>query len=506
MSFSLLMNVILHRITNHPVNESPTLFPFTFPKVKDLLGKIVSQWIIYLIIWKSLFPPFPSMQPDSEDLQLIYQCNISLNLHIITHTLPFSPFHTAGKWGYPSISLSTKGILLSFSQFFFPSHALFLSAQASCQAVTQCHASVNHLKTHSRSPFYLYFPPVQSKSQSVSVHSHQFYQPLCPKYPISCSVNQFSVSVSYFTHDSDIPSHLHFLAFRLGRKKKGARLTNQQEFSRSISVPAERTVRPHGEKSRLASSPDDVWVAQWNASSLAFDLHWISRKSCKLFDLKLCLVKCFHVLQNCWWWIGLLSLFNGLVCSFCFLCLLMSLPCEHLEFNLWILLESSPYACLFWWAFGHCMPRWELLASHSCYLPQLNYSLCYPGDVTICLVTWDQEKWLSVHNIFEVVSLLASLGLAYYVPQAQVCVWRYWMISTLTFYITFHSYLCELKDIFVFLWPPIMMEVYLSNEQSFVLVCHYFVVFFPECNIYPPVLSALLASWIANSFHVYLIS
>ncbi|MPC89428.1 Mitogen-activated protein kinase kinase kinase 5 [Portunus trituberculatus] len=44
----------------------------------------------------------------------------------------------------------------------------------------------------------------------------------------------------------------------LGRKKKGARLTNQQEFSRSISVPAERTVRPHGEKCRLASSPDDV--------------------------------------------------------------------------------------------------------------------------------------------------------------------------------------------------------------------------------------------------------
>lgn len=44
----------------------------------------------------------------------------------------------------------------------------------------------------------------------------------------------------------------------LGRKKKGARLTNQQEFSRSISVPSERTVRPHGEKCRLASSPDDA--------------------------------------------------------------------------------------------------------------------------------------------------------------------------------------------------------------------------------------------------------
>uniref|UniRef100_A0A0P4W9Y2 Protein kinase domain-containing protein n=1 Tax=Scylla olivacea TaxID=85551 RepID=A0A0P4W9Y2_SCYOL len=44
----------------------------------------------------------------------------------------------------------------------------------------------------------------------------------------------------------------------LGRKKKGARLTNQQEFSRSISVPAERTVRPHGEKCRIASSPDDA--------------------------------------------------------------------------------------------------------------------------------------------------------------------------------------------------------------------------------------------------------
>ncbi|KAG7174571.1 Mitogen-activated protein kinase kinase kinase 15-like [Homarus americanus] len=43
----------------------------------------------------------------------------------------------------------------------------------------------------------------------------------------------------------------------LGRKKKGVRLTNQQEFSRSISVPADRNVRLHGEKGRLASSPDD---------------------------------------------------------------------------------------------------------------------------------------------------------------------------------------------------------------------------------------------------------
>ncbi|XP_068222744.1 mitogen-activated protein kinase kinase kinase 15 isoform X2 [Palaemon carinicauda] len=42
----------------------------------------------------------------------------------------------------------------------------------------------------------------------------------------------------------------------LGRKKKGVRLTNQQEFSRSISVPADRSIR-HGEKPRLASSPDD---------------------------------------------------------------------------------------------------------------------------------------------------------------------------------------------------------------------------------------------------------
>ncbi|XP_069957701.1 mitogen-activated protein kinase kinase kinase 15 isoform X2 [Cherax quadricarinatus] len=43
----------------------------------------------------------------------------------------------------------------------------------------------------------------------------------------------------------------------LGRKKKGVRLTNQQEFSRSISVPADRNLRQHGEKCRLASSPDD---------------------------------------------------------------------------------------------------------------------------------------------------------------------------------------------------------------------------------------------------------
>ncbi|KAK4320966.1 hypothetical protein Pmani_008220 [Petrolisthes manimaculis] len=44
----------------------------------------------------------------------------------------------------------------------------------------------------------------------------------------------------------------------LGRKKKGMRLTNQQEFSRSISVPADRSHRQqHGEKGRLASSPDD---------------------------------------------------------------------------------------------------------------------------------------------------------------------------------------------------------------------------------------------------------
>nr|XP_045590226.1 mitogen-activated protein kinase kinase kinase 15-like isoform X3 [Procambarus clarkii] len=43
----------------------------------------------------------------------------------------------------------------------------------------------------------------------------------------------------------------------LGRKKKGVRLTNQQEFSRSISVPADRNIRQHGEKCRLASSPDD---------------------------------------------------------------------------------------------------------------------------------------------------------------------------------------------------------------------------------------------------------
>ncbi|XP_063844865.1 mitogen-activated protein kinase kinase kinase 15-like isoform X5 [Scylla paramamosain] len=48
----------------------------------------------------------------------------------------------------------------------------------------------------------------------------------------------------------------------LGRKKKGARLTNQQEFSRSISVPAERTVRPHGEKCRIASSPDDALLEE----------------------------------------------------------------------------------------------------------------------------------------------------------------------------------------------------------------------------------------------------
>ncbi|XP_069957702.1 mitogen-activated protein kinase kinase kinase 15 isoform X3 [Cherax quadricarinatus] len=46
----------------------------------------------------------------------------------------------------------------------------------------------------------------------------------------------------------------------LGRKKKGVRLTNQQEFSRSISVPADRNLRQHGEKCRLASSPDDSSV------------------------------------------------------------------------------------------------------------------------------------------------------------------------------------------------------------------------------------------------------
>ncbi|XP_042878655.1 mitogen-activated protein kinase kinase kinase 15-like isoform X1 [Penaeus japonicus] len=43
----------------------------------------------------------------------------------------------------------------------------------------------------------------------------------------------------------------------LGRKKKGMRLTNQQEFSRSVSVPADRSIRQHGDKCRLASSPDD---------------------------------------------------------------------------------------------------------------------------------------------------------------------------------------------------------------------------------------------------------
>lgn len=43
----------------------------------------------------------------------------------------------------------------------------------------------------------------------------------------------------------------------LTEKKKGVRPTNQQEFSRSISVPADRSIRQHGEKCRFASSPDD---------------------------------------------------------------------------------------------------------------------------------------------------------------------------------------------------------------------------------------------------------
>ncbi|XP_076042610.1 apoptotic signal-regulating kinase 1 isoform X3 [Oratosquilla oratoria] len=48
-----------------------------------------------------------------------------------------------------------------------------------------------------------------------------------------------------------------FLTDNLSRKKKVIRLGNQQEFSRSISVPAERTAKQVTDKQRVPNSPDD---------------------------------------------------------------------------------------------------------------------------------------------------------------------------------------------------------------------------------------------------------